>query len=57
MGIYDEVPGERYGSILEPYRKAASVSMIDLPEGFRFFDSAPIYFCPPSLAARRALIA
>ncbi|WP_375772676.1 NAD(P)H-binding protein [Archangium gephyra] len=25
MGIYDEVPGERYGSILEPYRKAAAV--------------------------------
>lgn len=25
MGIYDEVPGEQYGSILDPYRKAASV--------------------------------
>ncbi|NDQ56136.1 MAG: NAD(P)H-binding protein [Acidipila sp.] len=25
MGIYDEVPGERHGSILDPYRKAASV--------------------------------
>ncbi|SDZ70774.1 NAD(P)H-binding [Variovorax sp. YR266] len=25
MGIYDEVPGERYGSILDPYRKAAAV--------------------------------
>jgi uncharacterized protein YbjT (DUF2867 family) len=25
MGIYDEVPGERYGSVLDPYRKAASV--------------------------------
>lgn len=23
MGIYDEVPGERYGSILDPYRNAA----------------------------------
>jgi uncharacterized protein YbjT (DUF2867 family) len=25
MGIYDEVPGERYGSILDPYRNAARV--------------------------------
>jgi uncharacterized protein YbjT (DUF2867 family) len=25
MGIYDEVPGESYGSILDPYRKAAGV--------------------------------
>jgi uncharacterized protein YbjT (DUF2867 family) len=25
MGIYDEVPGERYGSILDPYRRAAQV--------------------------------
>ena len=25
MGIYDEVPGEHYGSILDPYRKAASL--------------------------------
>jgi uncharacterized protein YbjT (DUF2867 family) len=25
MGIYDEVPGERYGSILAPYRGAAKV--------------------------------
>jgi uncharacterized protein YbjT (DUF2867 family) len=25
MGIYDEVPGEKYGSILNPYRKATSV--------------------------------
>jgi uncharacterized protein YbjT (DUF2867 family) len=25
MGIYDEVPGEKYGSILNPYRKAAQV--------------------------------
>ncbi|RKH16111.1 NAD-dependent epimerase/dehydratase family protein [Corallococcus sp. CA047B] len=25
MGIYDEVPGEKYGSILEPYRRAAAV--------------------------------
>jgi len=25
MGIYDEVPGERHGSILDPYRTAASV--------------------------------
>ena len=25
MGIYDEVPGEHYGSILDPYRKAASI--------------------------------
>lgn len=25
MGIYDEVPGERYGSILDPYRKAAAI--------------------------------
>lgn len=25
MGIYDEVPGEKYGSILEPYRKSAAV--------------------------------
>jgi uncharacterized protein YbjT (DUF2867 family) len=25
MGIYDEIPGERHGSILEPYCKAASV--------------------------------
>jgi NAD(P)H-binding len=24
-GIYDEVPGERYGSIIEPYRKAPSI--------------------------------
>ncbi|EGI78024.1 NAD(P)H-binding protein [Hylemonella gracilis] len=24
MGIYDEVPGERHGSILDPYRKAAA---------------------------------
>lgn len=25
MGIYDEVPGERHGSILDPYRKADAV--------------------------------
>lgn len=25
MGIYDEVPGEWSGGILEPYRKAAAV--------------------------------
>lgn len=25
MGIYDEIPGERHGSILDPYRKSASV--------------------------------
>jgi uncharacterized protein YbjT (DUF2867 family) len=25
MGIHDEVPGERYGSILDPYRKSADV--------------------------------
>ncbi|MDM0021848.1 NAD(P)H-binding protein [Variovorax saccharolyticus] len=25
MGIYDEVPGERQGAILDPYRKAAAV--------------------------------
>jgi uncharacterized protein YbjT (DUF2867 family) len=25
MGIYDEVPGERHGSVLDPYRNAASV--------------------------------
>jgi uncharacterized protein YbjT (DUF2867 family) len=25
MGIYDEVPGEQYGAVLEPYRKAAQV--------------------------------
>lgn len=25
MGIYDEVPGERYGNILNPYRKSAAV--------------------------------
>jgi uncharacterized protein YbjT (DUF2867 family) len=25
MGIYDEVPGEKYGSILDPYRKAAEI--------------------------------
>lgn len=25
MGIYDEVPGERYGSILDPYRKSAAI--------------------------------
>ncbi len=25
MGIYDEVPGERYGSVLDPYRKAAAI--------------------------------
>jgi len=25
MGIYDEIPGERHGSILNPYRKAASI--------------------------------
>jgi uncharacterized protein YbjT (DUF2867 family) len=25
MGIYDEIPGERHGGILEPYRKAAAV--------------------------------
>lgn len=25
MGIYDEVPGERHGSILDPYRKAAQI--------------------------------
>jgi hypothetical protein len=24
MGIYDEIPGEHSGSILDPYRKAAS---------------------------------
>jgi len=25
MGIYDEVPGERYGSMLDPYRDSAAV--------------------------------
>lgn len=25
MGIYDEIPGERHGSILDPYRDAAAV--------------------------------
>ncbi|QYK67535.1 SDR family oxidoreductase [Paenibacillus sp. S02] len=25
MGIYDEVPGEKYGSVLNPYRKSAQV--------------------------------
>jgi uncharacterized protein YbjT (DUF2867 family) len=25
MGIYDEIPGERQGSVLEPYRQAARV--------------------------------
>lgn len=25
MGIYDEIPGERHGSVLDPYRKAAAV--------------------------------
>jgi uncharacterized protein YbjT (DUF2867 family) len=25
MGIYDEVPGEKHGSILDPYRKAARI--------------------------------
>nr|WP_315425775.1 NAD(P)H-binding protein [uncultured Albidiferax sp.] len=25
MGIYDEIPGERHGSILDPYRRAAVV--------------------------------
>ena len=25
MGIYDEIPGERHGSVLDPYRKAARV--------------------------------
>lgn len=25
MGIYDEVPGERHGSILDPYRKSAKI--------------------------------
>lgn len=25
MGIYDEVPGEHHGSILDPYRKSASL--------------------------------
>ena len=25
MGIYDEIPGERHGSILDPYREAARI--------------------------------
>ncbi|ASA20739.1 SDR family oxidoreductase [Paenibacillus donghaensis] len=25
MGIYDEVPGEKYGGILDPYRKSAKI--------------------------------
>lgn len=25
MGIYDEVPGQRYSSVLDPYRKAAEI--------------------------------
>jgi uncharacterized protein YbjT (DUF2867 family) len=25
MGIYEEVPGERYSSILDPYRKSAAI--------------------------------
>jgi uncharacterized protein YbjT (DUF2867 family) len=32
MGIYDEIPGERHGSILEPYCKSARIieaSMLD----------------------------
>jgi hypothetical protein len=24
-GIYNEVPGEKYGSVLEPYRKSAAI--------------------------------
>jgi saccharopine dehydrogenase-like NADP-dependent oxidoreductase len=34
MGIYDEIPGERHGSILEPYCKSASIieaSGLDTP--------------------------
>jgi uncharacterized protein YbjT (DUF2867 family) len=25
MGVYDEIPGELHGSILDPYRKATSI--------------------------------
>jgi uncharacterized protein YbjT (DUF2867 family) len=25
MGIYDEIPGEKHGSVLDPYRNAAKV--------------------------------
>jgi uncharacterized protein YbjT (DUF2867 family) len=25
MGIYDEVPGEKHGSVLDPYRKSAQI--------------------------------
>jgi uncharacterized protein YbjT (DUF2867 family) len=25
MGVYDEIPGERHGSILDPYRKATNI--------------------------------
>lgn len=25
MGVYDEIPGERHGSILDPYRDATSI--------------------------------
>ncbi|MGH6713569.1 MAG: NAD(P)H-binding protein, partial [Bradyrhizobium sp.] len=25
MGIYDEVPGERHGAVLDPYRRSAAV--------------------------------
>ncbi len=25
MGIYDEIPGERHGSVLDPYRKSAAI--------------------------------
>lgn len=25
MGIYDEVPGDKYGSVLDPHRKSAAV--------------------------------
>jgi TonB-dependent SusC/RagA subfamily outer membrane receptor len=29
MGIYDEVPGEKYGSVLDPYRKSAEVNVVN----------------------------
>jgi hypothetical protein len=31
MGIYNEVPGKRYGSILDPYRKAGFLPVAPMP--------------------------
>jgi uncharacterized protein YbjT (DUF2867 family) len=52
MGVYDEVPGQKYRSILDPYRDSAAVveaSDLDYtilrPGWFSYFINYIIYLC------------